>query len=809
MAFQLSGYVNVPTSAGVAVENAELTAGIDASTLTIPVDTIAFLPPSTTRFDIRIGDEFIPIIGRSGLNLTAESRGAYSTTAAVHSSGDAVLNPLTAASLARHPRNATTAGDTWYLDADGAPARLAAPANGDYVWRWTGGVPSYVAAPTGTVTGTGAANRVAFWSGASALTSDANLTWDGTTFGMGAGSVLYQSESALSAFLQGYTGGVNLITRVGAGTALGVEVDASGAGQNGVGIFAAVLGDDWAEGIGLDVYAEGNNADVWGAYMSVGARPGTTGANIRGLFIDFIVSGGGGPPGTYTSAVALAINDHVSVPWTYAIDFAGKFRVDGSGNIVLSNGVAFRSTTTTGQTALLQAYDVDDATYRTFGTLTNGNTPSFALAAPSGGSLTGNFSTLQISSVDVVTLTGAQALSNKTGNISQWTNDSGYLTSVTAHNLLSATHGDTTAGSVARGDLITGQGASPKWVRLAKGTANQVLAMDGTATDIAWTTLAGGGDALTTNPLSQFAATTSLQLLGVISDETGSGALVFAETPTLVTPVLGAATGTSLALARGTITDPSAVLSGTVTWNDAADTFDLLDFTATSTASAAASRLMRFRVGSADIFTVRKDGRTDIPTNGGIGYSILVSGQVPVGMSRNGSVGGLSLHGGGAATPGDANSTMVIQGATSATPVVKMDSGTSFQWSSSNVTQTGDLLLLREGAATLQMGADVNGSPVPQTFKAHDGITGTNIAGAHLTLASGRGTGDGTISTVLIQTPALVGSGTTAQTLTTRVTIDSSGLMATGYKSSDGTAGATGGPWTSVTVKNGLVVSGS
>src|SRR3990167_4703077 len=50
------------------------------------------------------------------------------------------------------------------------------------------------------------------------------------------------------------------------------------------------------------------------------------------------------------------------------------------------------------------------------------------------------------------------------------------------------------------------------------------------------------------NPLSQFAATTSLQLLGVISDETGSGSLVFATSPTLVAPVLGAATGTSLQL---------------------------------------------------------------------------------------------------------------------------------------------------------------------------------------------------------------------------------------------------------------------
>jgi hypothetical protein len=39
--------------------------------------------------------------------------------------------------------------------------------------------------------------------------------------------------------------------------------------------------------------------------------------------------------------------------------------------------------------------------------------------------------------------------------------------------------------------------------------------------------------------LAQFAATTSAQLLGVISDETGTGSLVFATSPTLVTPLLG------------------------------------------------------------------------------------------------------------------------------------------------------------------------------------------------------------------------------------------------------------------------------
>lgn len=50
---------------------------------------------------------------------------------------------------------------------------------------------------------------------------------------------------------------------------------------------------------------------------------------------------------------------------------------------------------------------------------------------------------------------------------------------------------------------------------------------------------ASGTIALTANDLSVFAATTSLQLKGVISDETGSGALVFATSPTFVTPVLG------------------------------------------------------------------------------------------------------------------------------------------------------------------------------------------------------------------------------------------------------------------------------
>ena len=60
-----------------------------------------------------------------------------------------------------------------------------------------------------------------------------------------------------------------------------------------------------------------------------------------------------------------------------------------------------------------------------------------------------------------------------------------------------------------------------------------------------------GSIALLGNNLGAFAATTSLQLLNVISDETGTGSLVFANTPTLVTPILGVPTSGTLTNCTG------------------------------------------------------------------------------------------------------------------------------------------------------------------------------------------------------------------------------------------------------------------
>jgi len=81
-------------------------------------------------------------------------------------------------------------------------------------------------------------------------------------------------------------------------------------------------------------------------------------------------------------------------------------------------------------------------------------------------------------------------------------------------------------------------------------TVSNTLTLTGTDTSsIAFG--AGGTVAYVANKLSVFAATTSAELAGVISDETGSGALVFSNSPTLITPTLGAALATSITATSG------------------------------------------------------------------------------------------------------------------------------------------------------------------------------------------------------------------------------------------------------------------
>ena len=113
---------------------------------------------------------------------------------------------------------------------------------------------------------------------------------------------------------------------------------------------------------------------------------------------------------------------------------------------------------------------------------------------------------------------------------------------------------------------------SSEHMDLASG---KVLKINGTqvlsATEYTGNAATATNGITTASKISALAATSSSELAGVISDETGTGALVFANTPTLVTPVLGAATATSIALPDtfvGSATGTAAATATTIdTWS--------------------------------------------------------------------------------------------------------------------------------------------------------------------------------------------------------------------------------------------------
>lgn len=86
------------------------------------------------------------------------------------------------------------------------------------------------------------------------------------------------------------------------------------------------------------------------------------------------------------------------------------------------------------------------------------------------------------------------------------------------------------------------------------------------------------------------------------------------------------------------------------------------------------------------------------------------------------------------------------------------------QWTSTSTAGgTVDLQVGRGGPATMQYGVDVNGAPVAQTIKGHNGITGTDVAGANLTIEGGLGTGAGAGGDAIVNRSPSLGTGTTAQ----------------------------------------------
>ena len=102
-------------------------------------------------------------------------------------------------------------------------------------------------------------------------------------------------------------------------------------------------------------------------------------------------------------------------------------------------------------------------------------------------------------------------------------------------------------------------------------TPNLGIPSSATLTNATGLPIASGVSGLATGIASFLATPTSSNLITAVTDETGTGALVFANTPTLVTPVIGAATGTSLTLTGGVSAGTSTLTSLSVTNNETVD----------------------------------------------------------------------------------------------------------------------------------------------------------------------------------------------------------------------------------------------
>lgn len=125
-----------------------------------------------------------------------------------------------------------------------------------------------------------------------------------------------------------------------------------------------------------------------------------------------------------------------------------------------------------------------------------GNVENTALSTWSGSVNITTLGTLSAGAVPTTLLTGTITDAQLAGSIS---NSKLATDPLNASNLAS--------GTVPAARLGSGASGATKFLRV----------------DNTWQDIPGGGDALTANPLSQFAATTSAQLLGVLTDESGTG----------------------------------------------------------------------------------------------------------------------------------------------------------------------------------------------------------------------------------------------------------------------------------------------
>lgn len=110
-------------------------------------------------------------------------------------------------------------------------------------------------------------------------------------------------------------------------------------------------------------------------------------SDVRSVFSDSVDSLAGGPASATDNTLVRFDGTTGQLVQGSGIVVDDSDNLSAVASIAIANGGALKTDTTTAHTAVLQAYDVDGTAYKTFATLTNGNTPSLAIAAPAGGTV--------------------------------------------------------------------------------------------------------------------------------------------------------------------------------------------------------------------------------------------------------------------------------------------------------------------------------------------------------------------------------------------------------------------------------------